>query len=367
MSAPPNQIEETFTLFSEKKIQYLINISNQSGYLLIEANTIESIPSILYKKQLTLDEIKSNKYFKICDSIEDVLFELRNVFKNNLNNVKISEGRNKLILTIPLPSYLIKEVIFDIDIIIKNEKEEIADLYKSIEFLYQKIKTNSNLNPNQNLEERIIEIEKKIKNLEDELKKEKEVNLTLKEELKKRDNNVNEEIKKIKEYLFPELIFNSKIPFEEQLVKDWIGKKFKANLLFRVSRDGSEPKEFHRLCDNKGPTIIFIETTKDFKFGGYTELDWDKSSSYKTDQSTFLFSINNKTKYTRRNNMCSIYCREDLAPSFGGNNNPDFFCMGSCKKGKLCDFNTFATPKELNNGETTFDVKEMEVYQIILF
>ena len=65
--------------------------------------------------------------------------------------------------------------------------------------------------------------------------------------------------------------------------------------------------------------------------------------------------------------MCSIYCREDLAPSFGGNNNPDFFCMGSCKKGKLCDFNTFATPKELNNGETTFDVKEMEVYQIILF
>lgn len=367
MSAPPNQIEESFTLFSEKKIQYLINISNQSGYLLIEANTIESIPSILYKKQLTLDEIKSNKYFKICDSIEDVLFELRNVFKNNLNNVKISEGRNKLILTIPLPSYLIKEVIFDIDIIIKNEKEEIADLYKSIEFLYQKIKTNSNLNPNQNLEERIIELEKKIKNLEDELKKEKEENLILKEELKKRDNNINEEIKKIKEYLFPELIFNSKIPFEEKLVKDWIGKKFKANLLFRVSRDGSEPKEFHRLCDNKGPTIIFIETTKDFKFGGYTELDWDKSSSYKTDQSTFLFSITNKTKYTRRNNMCSIYCREDLAPSFGGNSNPDFFCMGSCKNGQLCEYNTFATPKELNNGEKTFDVKEMEVYQIILF
>ena len=65
--------------------------------------------------------------------------------------------------------------------------------------------------------------------------------------------------------------------------------------------------------------------------------------------------------------MCSIYCREDLAPSFGGNSMPDFFCMGSCKKGQLCDSNTFATPKELNNGETTFDVKEMEVYQIILF
>ena len=64
--------------------------------------------------------------------------------------------------------------------------------------------------------------------------------------------------------------------------------------------------------------------------------------------------------------MCSIYCRKDLAPSFGGDGNPDFFCMGSCKKGQLCFSNTFATPQELNNGETSFDVKEMEVYQIIL-
>ena len=40
--------------------------------------------------------------------------------------------------------------------------------------------------------------------------------------------------------------------------------------------------------------------------------------------------------------------------------------MGSCKSGNLCDKNTFATPKELNNGETYFNVKEMEVYQIKL-
>jgi len=374
MSYSFNQNEESITLFSEKKIKYLLNISNQSEYLLIDANAIELIPSTLYKGAFTLDEIKLNKYFKICDSIEDVIFELKNIFKNNLNNIKISEETNKLILTIPLPSYLIKEVNFNLDIFLKNEKEEIIDLYKTIGMLYQKIKEleEKNLNPNnnktinQNLEERIIELEKKNKIIEDELKKEKELNKTLKEELKKRENNINEELKKIKDYLFPESIFNSKIKFDEKLVKEWIGKKFKAELLFRFTRDGSEPKEFHRLCDNKGPTIIFIETIKDIKFGGYTELEWDKSSSFKTDEATFLFSFNNKTKYTRRNNMCSIYCREDLAPSFGGNGNPDFFCMGSCKKGELCDKNTFATPKELNNGETSFTVKEMEVYQIIL-
>ena len=353
-----NEIEHfhSFTLTSEKNIKYLINISIQNENLFIEAKTIEAIRSILYKKNYTLDEIKLNKFFKMCESIEDVFLELENILKNNVKNVKILESSNNIILLIPLPSVLIQEVIFAIDLISKSEKEEIADLYQTIEILYQKIKkiedknSNNNDNNNKNLEKKIIELENKNKNLENELKETKELN-------KKNE----EELKKIKEYLFPKSIFNSKIAFDEKLIKDWIGKKFSAELLFRVSRDGSEPKEFHRRCDNKGPTIIFIETTKDFKFGGYTELEWDKS-----DESTFLFSINNKTKYTRRNNLCSIYCREDLAPSFGGDGDPDILCMGSCKKGLLCDKNTFATPKELNNGEKNFDVKEMEVYQIKL-
>ena len=159
---------------------------------------------------------------------------------------------------------------------------------------------------------------------------------------------------------------SSKINFDEGLVIEWIGKNFTSELLFSTSKNGFKPSEFHKLCDNKGPTIIFIETKKGYIFGGYTELDWDKSSSYKTDESTFLFSINNKAKYTRRNKKCSIYCREDLAPSFGGDGDPDIFCMGSCKTGKICSQNTFATKEELNNGESSFEVKEMEVYQIKL-
>ena len=176
-------------------------------------------------------------------------------------------------------------------------------------------------------------------------------------------NNLTEKIKNIGKISSNQFI-NSKIKFDENLVKDWIGKNFTSELLFSTSKNGFEPSEFHRLCDNKGPTIIFIETKKGCIFGGYTELDWDKSSGYKTDESTFLFSINNKAKYTRKNKLCSIYCRDDLAPSFGGNSSPDFYCMGSCEKGGLCNENTFATKKELNNGDSNFEVKEMEVYQI---
>ena len=176
-------------------------------------------------------------------------------------------------------------------------------------------------------------------------------------------NNLTDKIKNIGKISSNQFI-NSKIKFDENLVKDWIGKDFTSELLFSTSKNGFQPSEFHRLCDNKRPTIIFIETKKGCIFGGYTELDWDTSSKYKTDDSTFLFSINNNSKYTRKNKLCSIYCREDLAPSFGGDSCPDFYCMGSCEKGGLYNKNTFASPKELNNGDSSFEVKEMEAYQI---
>ena len=178
-------------------------------------------------------------------------------------------------------------------------------------------------------------------------------------------NNLTEKIKTMGKVSANQFI-NSKINFDENLIIEWIEKKFTSELLFSTSKNGYQPSEFHRLCDNKGPTIIFIETKKGCIFGGYTELNWDTSGQYKTDESTFLFSINNKAKYTRRNKMCSVYCRKDLAPSFGGDGNPDFYCMDTCKRGNLCSSNTFATPKELNNGDSSFEVKEMEVYQIKL-
>lgn len=348
MSTTEGLNEEAFRIQSLSKINYIIYLSIDSEKLLIKANTTDEIPMIAYQVSYALEDIKNlNKYFRICDSINEILIELKSIIKKNLTNMKIIENLNgNLILTFPLPSCLVEEIHFNIEKCIKDEKQEIADLFKLIQILSKKIKNlegkHNNETAIQNLESKIIELEKENKSLK-------------------------EKVKKIDEYLFPESIFNSKISFDEQMIKEWIGKNFSACLLFSLSKNGAEPSELHRLCDNKGPTIIFIETTKGYKFGGYTELEWDQNNSPKNDNSTFLFSINNREKYTKRNNSyCSIYCRKDLAPSFGGDLNPDFFCMGSCKKGQICNTNTFATVKELNNGESYFDVKEMEVYQIRL-
>ena len=155
--------------------------------------------------------------------------------------------------------------------------------------------------------------------------------------------------------------------YYEKLVKSWLNnREFKTELLYRKSRDGSTPNDFHNRCDNKGITITFIETTKEYIFGGYTELAWDKSEKYKKDKSAFLFSFNNKQKFAARNDSPSIYCSANEGPRFGCGY-PEIYLYKTLDKGKSYNgkFCTFIGNRELTNGEENWNVKELEVYKII--
>ena len=160
--------------------------------------------------------------------------------------------------------------------------------------------------------------------------------------------------------------FDSKIEFDEELIKTWLNnREFNSKLLYRKTRDGSTPKGFHNRWYNKGITITLIETTKGYKFGGYTELQWDNKSGCKKDKSTFIFSINKKQKFTARNDNDSIACVSYEGPRFGCNY-PEIYLIGTLDKGQSCDCSscTFTEGKILTNGETYWDVKELEVFKI---
>ena len=92
------------------------------------------------------------------------------------------------------------------------------------------------------------------------------------------NNDINKLIEQITKFDIIEDIddknlFDSKVEFDQKLVKNWLNNRnFKTDLLYRKSRDGFKPKNFHDRCDNKGITITFIETMEGYKFGGYTEL-----------------------------------------------------------------------------------------------
>ena len=57
-------------------------------------------------------------------------------------------------------------------------------------------------------------------------------------------------------------------------------------------------KDFHKYCDNKGPTLTIVKTTKNKMFGGFTPLNWDDSGvKYDKNNQTFIFSLNLMKKY----------------------------------------------------------------------
>eukprot|EP00347_Sterkiella_histriomuscorum_P022914 403336678 len=64
-------------------------------------------------------------------------------------------------------------------------------------------------------------------------------------------------------------------------------------LLFNGSRDGFTASKFHELCDNKGPTVSFIQSEYGLVFGGYTCISWTSPGNYKSqsDPSAFVFSL----------------------------------------------------------------------------
>ena len=65
---------------------------------------------------------------------------------------------------------------------------------------------------------------------------------------------------------------------EVNIIHNWLSEdnsNGELHLLYRSSRDGLSAGEFHNSCDNKGRTLVLIETTEGDVVGGYTNTDWD--------------------------------------------------------------------------------------------
>jgi hypothetical protein len=93
---------------------------------------------------------------------------------------------------------------------------------------------------------------------------------------------------------FKSLILTGEQPY--QLLKLYeFSTKDKWSLLYRGSRDGFEPNEFHSRCDGKSPTLtIYKAKESSYIFGGYTTGVWHQLDEFISDSNAFLFSLTNK-------------------------------------------------------------------------
>ena len=332
-----------YKIESDKKNYYNIEMFIDSNSLLnIIIKSIDKIPEKKYHEKFSFEDMKQkNKYFLMSENISDTLLLLEPNLKN-IDNLKLLENINELTILINIPNPLSPQIEFKV-------KEQKKDFDSLINELYEIINKQNN---------KINSLEKTVKNLEEKIQK-------IEEENKKVLEIKNENIK-LKTTLSENANIISKDKEKEKIIREWINpnKNITFSLLYRMTRDGSNIKDFHRNCDNKGPTLILIETNKNYKFGGYTPINWDTPSNYteKTDEFTFLFSLNKIKKYTKKDEGRSISQSGIYGPIFG----KDDLVLGKNKdmnKG-WCNNGNFLKNYELNYGEMDFECKEVEIFKV---
>ena len=145
-------------------------------------------------------------------------------------------------------------------------------------------------------------------------------------------------------------------------------KKVIINLLYKASADGDRASIFHEKCDNAKSTIVLVETKNGMRFGGYTTCSWSGNCVDKTDTNAFIFSFDKMKTYDNIPGEEAIGCYPKFGPIFLGCQikiNDNFFTKGGTTFEKELNFNT-EEDYELTNGDREFEVKDIEVYEVII-
>ena len=185
----------------------------------------------------------------------------------------------------------------------------------------------------------------------------------------------------------PSALPDMTIPFWEQL-ETWLPGK-RLHLLYRGSRDGFEASTFHEKCDNQGSTLTLVQSTKDNIFGGYAVTAWCSAEESQRNDGGWLFSLKNPSGtapvqiFVTNQPEEALFDSIDYGPSFGGADSYSDLCIAdNCNVdgvesnteldrgsynllGASQDFQGDNRPC-LFEGETTFTVREIEVYQVLL-
>jgi len=157
--------------------------------------------------------------------------------------------------------------------------------------------------------------------------------------------------------------------------------KEKWKLLYRASTDGFDARAFHAKCDRMSNTLSIIKTTQSFVFGGYADVEWNSTDTWKMDLNSFVFSLINKEnkpikiKFDASSGKHSIYCGFSYCMTFGNDhsiyisdnsnlNTASYSNLGGSFKHPEFEYNSNEARTFLA-GSFNFQVEEIEVYRKI--
>ena len=144
--------------------------------------------------------------------------------------------------------------------------------------------------------------------------------------------------------------------------------KITLNLIYKATTDSDKAQAFHEKCDDAQSTLVLIETDKGKRFGGFTTCSWAGDCQEKKDEDAFVFSLNKMQVYENIPSELAIGCYPNFGPIFLGCQiriYDNAFTNGGTTYEKGLNFNT-EEDYELTGGDKSFNVKEIEVYEVIV-
>jgi hypothetical protein len=334
-----------------------LKIAYNDKIILFEAEEDKIFPKKEFSVSKSLEELlKIDKYFRQFDNLKEVFESLKIIISNK--NVSLIKEEKELKLKIK--NLLVnKEFFIELPLKEKDIKSEMESLIPHISSLNNKISNLEN-----EIKEMKIDFDNKLKIMEQKYKEEiKLMEQKHKEEMKKYD----EKFEKIFNAQKNKMFSDSKIvqSNEIELILSWFDKKpVSAELLLNANIDDNFLNSFFDKCGNKPNTMIFIRTTKNIRFGGFTSEIWPTDGLVK-DKDSFIFSLTKKQKYKIINQDKAIEVSNGNWISFG--NGYDLFLYNQLNtRGGGTYKNIFDIPGkfDLNGGINTFKLLNCEIYQI---
>ena len=334
-------INENKTLKNENEHykEELINYQNEIKQYKEENNTL--------RNQLT--EIQNDS--KVLQNKNDELLKMKDLYENEnkitKNNLEEIGKENELL----------KEEI-------KNLKNENESLSNDINILNDKLINQQKTSINEDEIKRLIEENSvfRIKAQENELLKKQieDLQYQIQMEQEKQEYDESKEVK-------GDIIHDGK---ELDMIIKKINKENKKiiiNLLYKASADGDTASAFHEKCDDANSTIVLVETKDGMRFGGYTTCSWSGNCVDKNDSEAFIFSFDKMKTYDNIPGDEAIGCYPKFGPIFLGCQIKIFdnaFTKGGTTYEKELNFNT-EEDYELTGGKRSFEIKDIEVYEVI--
>ena len=334
------QFKNKKKIISDKNNEFSVLFQSQSNSeIFIEALQSNNLFQKVYSNIFPIEKIKKNKYFYQFDNLKEICEELTERIEKEV--ISLNEKNTCIILSIPLPSSKIKEIIFELNEYAKKNDKQIID---EITLLINKQKNDI--------------------------------------------ANINKDIKELKEFKneFSFLLNNYILNLDSLIIdnnnynnslKNWINpnKKIKANLLYRLSRDGPEISTFHQLCDNKGPSITLFHLKQGNKIGFFINDSFDSiSNKWRTDNDSFIFNLEQNKRYKKKKGLLSIsstfFCGSMCGPNVNGLGCYDNYKLNIIFFSSILLGNVFENGSEILppiSIQKEYEVNELEIFQIIIY